>query len=94
MAISRPALPAGRPKHQAADGQCRQERVGQRTPAFWLALLLLVFLTQFTNWFPGREGRLSEGLTPPPSVTGFYTIAARAAGQFSALRRRAESEEG
>lgn len=57
--------------------------LGLGTPPFWLALLLLVFLTQDTNWFPGPEGRLSEALTPPPSFTGFYTIDSLVAGQFS-----------
>ena len=57
--------------------------LGLGTPPFWLALLLLVLFTQDTHWFPGPEGRLSGGLTPPPTVTGFYTIDSLVAGQWS-----------
>jgi peptide/nickel transport system permease protein len=51
-------------------------------PDFWLGLLFLFLFFTILGWAPGPEGRLSIGATPPPSVTGFYTIDSLLAGQI------------
>lgn len=44
------------------------------TPVFWLALIGLIVGFEQLHIFPGPEGRLSPGMTPPPTVTGLYTV--------------------
>lgn len=56
---------------------------GLGTPPFLLGLLLLLGLSEGLGILPGPEGRLSVGTTPPPSVTGLYTVDALLAGQFT-----------
>jgi ABC-type dipeptide/oligopeptide/nickel transport system permease component len=56
--------------------------LGLGTPPFWLALLLLLLLSQWLHIFPGPEGRLSPNTAAPPAVTHFYTADALLAGQF------------
>jgi peptide/nickel transport system permease protein len=57
--------------------------LGFGTPPFFLALLLLiVFFTNF-HLLPGPEGRLAVLATPPPEVTGMFTIDALLAGEWS-----------
>lgn len=52
-------------------------------PQFWIGLMLLwVFFTEL-HWLPGPVGRLPLGAPAPPSVTGFYTVDAVLAGQWS-----------
>jgi len=53
------------------------------TPPFWLALLLLLLLSQVWHVLPGPEGRLSPNVAAPPSATGFYTVDAVIAGEWS-----------
>lgn len=55
--------------------------VGISTPTFWLALLVYYLFFYKLGWAPG-SGRLSTDLSPPPQVTGFYTIDALLAGQW------------
>ena len=55
---------------------------GISMPTFWIALVALYVFFYRLNWFPGA-GRLDPGVTPPPSVTGLYTIDALIAGDFS-----------
>jgi len=55
---------------------------GISTPAFWLGLGAIVLFYGHLGWLPGG-GRLSEGLAPPPTITGFYLIDALLAGNFS-----------
>jgi peptide/nickel transport system permease protein len=51
-------------------------------PDFWLGLLLIyVFFTRL-GIAPGPTGRLDIGESPPPRVTGFYTIDGVLAGQW------------
>ena len=57
--------------------------IGLGTPPFWFGLLLLVTLSSRAGIFPGPDGRLSPTATPPPHVTGLYTIDALLAGQWS-----------
>jgi ABC-type dipeptide/oligopeptide/nickel transport system permease component len=56
--------------------------LGLGTPPFWLALLLLLLLSQHFHLLPGPEGRLTPGVAAPPTVTGFYTVDALLAGQW------------
>jgi peptide/nickel transport system permease protein len=55
---------------------------GISMPTFWIALVALYVGFYKLGWFPGA-GRLDPGVTPPPSVTGMYTIDALLAGEFS-----------
>lgn len=48
--------------------------LGLGTPPFWLALILLLVLAQQFSIMPGPEGRLSPDTTPPPHVTGLFTV--------------------
>ncbi len=55
---------------------------GISTPAFWLGLGAIVLFYGHLGWLPGG-GRLSEGLTAPSTITGFYLIDSLLAGNFS-----------
>ncbi|MGN6090534.1 MAG: ABC transporter permease [Actinomycetes bacterium] len=58
---------------------------GVSMPTFWVALVsFYLFFFKF-GWLPGG-GRLEPGMTPPPHVTGMYTIDALAAGQWDVFR--------
>ncbi len=57
--------------------------VGSSMALFWLGLLLIFFFAFRFGWFPGPVDRLPVGTVPPPTVTGFYTIDAVLAGQWS-----------
>lgn len=52
---------------------------GVSMPIFWVALLLQILLYYRLGWFPS-DGRLDTGLTPPPTITGLYTIDALLTG--------------
>jgi ABC-type dipeptide/oligopeptide/nickel transport system permease component len=56
--------------------------IGLGTPPFWIGLLLLLLLSSTLHILPGPEGRLAAGATPPPDVTGLYTVDAVIAGQW------------
>jgi peptide/nickel transport system permease protein len=57
--------------------------VGLGTPSFWLGLLLiLVFFTKL-KIAPAPFGRLDPNVSPPPKVTGLYTVDALLAGEVS-----------
>lgn len=51
-------------------------------PDFWLGLLLIYFFFTRLGIAPGPTGRLDIGESPPPRVTGFYTVDAVFAGQW------------
>ena len=55
---------------------------GISMPTFWIALVALYLGFYKLGWFPGAD-RLDPGVTPPPSVTGLYTIDSLIAGKFS-----------
>lgn len=57
---------------------------GVVTPSFVWAVFLLLGFAYFTDILPAA-GRLSQGLSPPPPVTGMYTFDAMLAGQWSVL---------
>jgi peptide/nickel transport system permease protein len=46
---------------------------GVSMPVFWVALVLQILLYYNLGWFPSG-GRLDPTLTPPRTLTGFYTI--------------------
>jgi peptide/nickel transport system permease protein len=56
--------------------------LGFGTPPFFLALLLLLVFFKSFHLLPGPEGRLGVQATPPPEVTGMYTIDSLIAGKF------------
>jgi peptide/nickel transport system permease protein len=54
-------------------------------PEFWLGLILiLVFYTKL-GWASAPDGRLDVGVTPPPRITGAYTVDAFFTGDWTAL---------
>lgn len=57
---------------------------GVSMPTFWVALIGFYIFFYRLGWFPSG-GRLNPGATPPPRVTGFYTIDAMLAGQWSTV---------
>jgi peptide/nickel transport system permease protein len=54
---------------------------GISMPTFWIALVALYVGFYRLGWFPGAE-RLDPGTTPPPHVSGLYTIDALLAGNL------------
>jgi peptide/nickel transport system permease protein len=55
--------------------------VGSSLPVFWIGLVLLFVLYARLGIVPG-PGRLPPRLSPPPDVTGFYTLDALVAGNL------------
>lgn len=62
---------------------------GMSMPIFWLGLVLQVVFYKELNWLPS-SGRLDSSLSPPPFVTGLYTVDSLLVGRwdlfFNALR--------
>ncbi len=58
--------------------------IGVSAPVFWLALMALVIFYLRLRILPG-PGRLDAVISPPPAVTGLYTIDAILAGQWKTL---------
>ncbi|KQU74507.1 ABC transporter permease [Aminobacter aganoensis] len=54
-------------------------------PDFWVGLLLIYFFFYVLGWAPAPFGRVDAMVTPPPTVTGFYTIDSLLAGDFAAF---------
>lgn len=57
--------------------------LGVSLPTYWIALVGSTFFFRQLGWLPG-SGRLDASVTPPPTVTGFYTIDALLVGDFTA----------
>ncbi len=55
---------------------------GVSLPVFWLGLLLQLLFYRYLNILP-IAGRLSLSATPPPQITGLYTIDSLLAGDFA-----------
>ncbi len=53
---------------------------GVSAPIFWIAMVLLSIFYGKLGWLPGSQGRLPIIMSPPPHVTGMYTIDALLAG--------------
>ncbi|MCQ4634932.1 ABC transporter permease [Shinella sp. CPCC 100929] len=54
-------------------------------PDFWVGLLLIYFFFYVLGWAPAPFGRVDALVTPPPTVTGFYTIDSLLAGDLNAF---------
>lgn len=63
--------------------------VGLSVPIFWLAMVAYYVLFYKARIFPG-SGRLAPTLSPPPEVTGLYTVDALLAGQWQTLLNAAQ----
>jgi len=57
--------------------------VGSSMALFWLGLMLIFFFAFRLGWFPGPVDRLAVGTTPPPMLSGFYTVDGVIFGRFS-----------
>ena len=68
--------------HSWVDHLCRAvTTAGVSLPTFFTGLLLAYVFYFLLGWAPSPLGRLDPYLTPPPKLTGFYTLDALAAGQ-------------
>jgi peptide/nickel transport system permease protein len=77
---------------RATDNSLRLLNIAiQSVPAFWLGVVLIFFLCFQWHLAPSPIGRLSMLFTPPPTVTGFYTVDALVSGKpdvaLAALRQ-------
>jgi peptide/nickel transport system permease protein len=69
------------------DHACRVvATAGVSLPVFFTGLLLVYVFYYLVGWAPAPLGRLDIFFSPPPHVTGFYTIDALLAGQFDTFR--------
>jgi peptide/nickel transport system permease protein len=59
--------------------------VGGSLPIFFVGLLVLALFYSKLRWLPG-PGRLDAVLTPPPRVTGMYTIDSLLAGNWALFK--------
>lgn len=59
--------------------------VSAAVPIFWLGLMLAFVFAYQLKWLPGPVGRLGLEDTPPPSVTGFYTVDSLIAGNLTSF---------
>jgi peptide/nickel transport system permease protein len=59
--------------------------VGGSLPIFFLGLLMLALFYSRLRWLPG-PGRIDAVLTPPPRVTGMYTVDSLLAGNLQVFR--------
>ena len=67
----------------AVDGGLRVfSLLGVSMPTFWVALFAFYIFFYRLGWLPSG-GRLSPGLSPPPTITGLYTVDALLQGQWS-----------
>jgi peptide/nickel transport system permease protein len=57
---------------------------GIAVAAFWFAIELQLLFAMRLDWLPLR-GRLSPGLTPPPTLTGFYLLDSLVTGRGDAF---------
>ncbi len=54
-------------------------------PDFWVALLMIFFLYHMAGWAPAPFGRIDTYLTPPATITGFYTLDSLLTGNWTDL---------
>src|SRR3954469_16801753 len=68
------------------DHACRViSTAGVSLPVFFTGLILVYVFYYQLGWAPAPLGRLDVFLSPPPQITGFYTIDSLLAGNFEAL---------
>ena len=60
--------------------------LGGSLPAFWVSLLAISTLVYKFGVFPSPRGRLPRGITPPGSITGFYSFDAILSSDFGTAR--------
>ncbi len=73
------AVRRGRP----VDGGLRVfSLLGVSMPTFWVALFAFYIFFYRLGWLPSG-GRLSPGLSPPPTITGLYTVDSLLNGDWS-----------
>jgi peptide/nickel transport system permease protein len=58
---------------------------GVAMPSFWTGLLLLYVFFYLLGLAPAPLGRLSPGVTPPPTITGLYVVDSLLTGHRQAL---------
>jgi peptide/nickel transport system permease protein len=76
---------AGRMANSAVDNTIRViSYLGIAIPAFVVAILLQLIFGYTLYWFP-IVGRLSQGVTPPPTITGLYVVDSLLTGNFSTM---------
>ncbi len=63
--------------------------IGVSAPVFWLALVGLIVLYLRWGVVPG-PGRLDARISPPPNVTGLYTVDSLLAGDWRTFRNALE----
>lgn len=89
IAVPLGVLAATRPG-SLIDHACRVvTTAGVSLPAFFTGLLLVYVLYYRLGWAPAPLGRLDIFFSAPPNITGFYTIDALLAGDFSTFRAAA-----
>lgn len=75
-------LAAVRRGHPVDSGLRVFSLLGVSMPTFWVALFVFYLFFFRLGWLPSG-GRLSPGLSPPPKLTGMYTVDALLAGRWS-----------
>jgi peptide/nickel transport system permease protein len=60
-------------------------RLAGAFPDFWVGLVAIYIFFFRLRWFPAPLGRLSIAATPPPHISGFYTIDSILAGNLTLL---------
>ena len=60
--------------------------VGVAMPVFWVSLIAIYVFFFLLGWFPAPQGRIAVAMSPPPTVTGFYTIDSLVAGDLAVFR--------
>jgi peptide/nickel transport system permease protein len=73
-------------RNSLIDGLARMfALVGGSLPIFFVGLLVLALFYSKLRWLPG-PGRLDAVLTPPPRVTGMYTVDSLLAGNWALFK--------
>ena len=77
-------LAAWRPRHPGTQAVRGVGVLGTALPVFWFAIMLQLWLGARLSWFP-ITGRLDSSATPPPKLTGLYTLDSLLEGRWSTL---------
>ena len=82
LGVSLGVLAAVRRGHPVDGGLRVLSLLGVSMPTFWVALFVFYIFFYRLGWLPSG-GRLSPGVSPPPTITGLYTVDALLNGQWS-----------